>query len=337
MIFEGDAKFQAIGAFSKGPGKASSGFYNKEMVTSRDFTVSILKLFKPGLALDGMAGTGIRGIRIAKESGWEVILNDNNPVNSELIKENVKLNGLNAPVWNLDFNAAVAQRFWDYIDLDPYGTPVGFIENSLAHLKNHGILGVTMTDTSVLEGKFLQKGYLRYGGIGLRGIYSKEISTRIFAAYLVKLAASLELGSKILLTIRDKHYIRIFMQVHRGVNRALKSIEFVKNFTLEGKTIGPLYLGDLYDKEILDRLDLGKLSDRSKLLYGNMKNEDLMLFFYTNSINRHEISMNEIMGRIVEMGYKAGRTNFYDKGIKTDAPYEIYHSVLLELDSNKFI
>jgi len=337
MIFEGNAKFQAIGAFTQGPGKAGNGFYNREMVTSRDFTVSILKIFRPGLALDGMAGTGIRGIRIALESGWEVVLNDNNPVNFNLIKDNVKLNGLNSLVWNLDFNAAVAEKFWDYIDIDPYGTPVGFVENSLAHLKNHGILGVTMTDTSVLEGKFLQKGYLRYGGFGLRGIYSKEVSTRIFAAYLIKIAASLELGSRVLLTIRDKHYIRVFLQVQRGVNRALKSLENVKNFTLEGKTIGPLYWGPLYDNEVLDRIDIENLSSRSKKLFENMKNEDLMLFFYTNSINNHEVSINEIIERIKERGYRAGRTNFYEKGIKTDAPNDLYYSILQEADSNKFI
>lgn len=328
MISEGLIYIESDNIFSKGPGKVSNGFYNAEMVPSRDFTVSLLRYIGHGVALDGMAGTGVRGIRMAKEANWDVIINDKDPRNLEIIKRNIELNTVEAKIWSHDFGEAVSKNYWDYIDLDPYGSPVGYVEIALNHLKNHGVLGVTMTDTSVLEGKFLEKGYLKYGGYGYRGIYSREISTRIFVGYIIRLASSLEMGSEVLLVIREKHYIRAFIRFHRGVKRAIDSLKTVKVSNLRGNNIGPLYTGKLYSDDLLNKIKLENASRRSVTLFQNMKNEDLMFLFFTNNRGNDEIPIDKIIESLKNNGFKAGRTNFYEKGIKTDAPENEFNKII---------
>ncbi len=328
MISEGLIHIDSNNIFSKGPGKISNGFYNAEMVPSRDFTVSLLKYLGHGVALDGMAGTGVRGIRIAKEANWDVVINDKDFRNEKIIRRNVELNDTKAEIWSLDFGEAVSRGYWDYIDLDPYGSPVGYVEIALNHLKNHGVLGVTMTDTSVLEGKFLEKGYLKYGGYGCRGIYSKEISTRIFVGYIVRVASSLEMGSEVLLVIREKHYIRAFIRFQKGVKRAKDSLEMVKSIKIGGNNIGPLYTGKLYSTDLLKTISLDNANARSRSLFQNMKNEDLMFLFFTNTRGKEEIPIDKIIESLKDKGFKAGRTNFYEKGIKTDTPEEEFNKIV---------
>ncbi len=319
IIREGTLNLEILKGFEKGPGSKGEGFYNREMETSRDFTVSLLRLFPGGNALDSMAGTGIRGLRIAKETGWNVVLNDINKKNVEIIERNAKANGLEVAIWNKNFFSAVSDKKWDYIDIDPYGSPAGFVEAAVSNLKNNGIIGVTMTDTANLEGKSIKKGLRIYGGLSQRGIYSKELSTRIFLAYILKIGASLGYGGTPLVVIREKHYIRVFVKFKKGSKESDKSIENIKEVMLGANKIGPLYLGRLYDVKIISSMDRKNISENSLKLMERFQNEDLMFLFFTNKRKGEEISIDKIIAKLKSMGFEAGRTNFYEKGIKTDA------------------
>ena len=66
--------------------KKNPVFYNPEMEFSRDISVAVVGVLKPGKFCDLLSGSGARGVRIANETEtWEVVANDVNPLAYELI------------------------------------------------------------------------------------------------------------------------------------------------------------------------------------------------------------------------------------------------------------
>ena len=76
---EGKAIFKAnLSGKDKGPGKIKGVFYNPAMKLSRDLHVAFAQQFDfHGVMLDGLAASGVRGIRLALESGINVEFCDN--------------------------------------------------------------------------------------------------------------------------------------------------------------------------------------------------------------------------------------------------------------------
>jgi tRNA (guanine26-N2/guanine27-N2)-dimethyltransferase len=327
-IREGSVEIETISTFEKGPGKISPGFYNRSMEISRDLTVALLKSLKPGIALDSMAGTGIRGLRIAKETNWQVVLNDRDSRNTEIQKSNAKLNSLDLEIQRSDYFSAVSSRKWDYIDVDPFGTPSGLVDAAVINLKNNGILGVTMTDTANLEGKSLDKGQRIYGAKSIAGKFSREISTRIFVKYIIERGASLGRAGKPLLVLRDGHFIRAFVRFKKGNKVADASLKDLKMAEVEGNSVGPLYTGRLYDPDLLGRMADFGFSENSKKMFANFENEDLMFLFFENSNEFREVRKSRILDELHNRGYKAGNTNFNDKGIKSNVDEKEYRNII---------
>ncbi len=330
-IREGSVEIEALSTYEKGPGKISSGFYNRTMQTSRDLTVSLLNAMKPGLALDSMAGTGIRGLRIAKETRWKVVLNDISKKNVRMQEENAKANSVDVEIMNDDYFCAVSSRKWDYIDVDPFGSPSGLVDAAIMNLKNNGIIGVTMTDTANLEGRSINKGRRIYGSASVQGVYSKEISTRIFTKFLIERGAALDRGGRPLMALRDGHFIRVFVSFRKGSGAAEAALNDLKTVDVAGKKVGPLYLGRLYDPELLKRMESFPFSDETKRIFSNFRNEDLMFLFFMNSKNGMEVKKMKIVEELQKRGHSAGGTNFHPKGIKSNIDEEGYRNILNSL------
>jgi tRNA (guanine26-N2/guanine27-N2)-dimethyltransferase len=331
IVREGAVEIETILAFEKGPGRISPGFYNRTMEVSRDLTVALLKTQKPGIALDSMAGTGIRGLRIAKETEWKVVLNDRDSRNTEIQKNNARLNSVDLEIERSDYFCAVSSRKWDYIDVDPFGTASGLVEAAIMNLKNDGIVGVTMTDTANLEGKSLDKGKRIYGSRSMKGTYSREISTRIFLSYVMSRGASLGRAGRPLLVLRDGHFIRVFVRFKKGNKVADDSLKSLQMVSVEGENVGPLYTGKLYDPLVLKGMENFPFSESSKKLFSNFGNEDLMFLFYGNSNDVHEVKKSRIVDELKKRGYEAGSTNFNEKGIKSNTDSEEYRKILSAL------
>lgn len=331
IIREGSVIIEAISSFEKGPGRKSAGFYNKGMTISRDMTVALLNSLKPGIALDSMAGTGIRGLRISSETTWKVVLNDRDKRNFEIQQRNLKLNGIDLEVMNEDYFCAVSSRKWDYIDIDPFGTPSGLIEAAILNLKNGGIIGVTMTDTANLEGRSLEKGLRIYEGKGIKGMFSREVATRIFVKYVLERGASLGRSGRPLIVVRDGHFLRIFVEFRKGNKSAQDSLGNLKKVLVQDKEAGPMYVGNLYDPAILKLMQEFQFSGDSQKKFDNFRNEDLMFLFYGNSDGSREVKKSKIVDKINEMGFRAGNTNFSEKGIKTDLDEDEYNRILKSL------
>lgn len=342
-------------------------FYNPVMALNRDLSVLLLKVVKAERVLDALSATGIRGIRYALETeADEIWLNDINPEAFKLIIENLKLNfegelKINERsatlkdkktliATNKDANLLMAEKFryFDFLDLDPFGSPVEFLDSSLRSLKRKGVLALTATDTAPLCGAHPKACLRKYNAKPVRGELCHESGLRILIGTVVRYAAKYDLGVEVLFAYYKDHYFRAFLRLKDGAkegDKALKNLGYLYFDTKTGKfeveraflpskpdAFGPLWLGPLKNQEIVEKMnaeDKGELAEKKKVSkFLNVVVEELDVpFFYDihalarrNSLEVRKLS--DIAAMLQEKGYRVSRTHFSPTAIKTDAPFE---------------
>ena len=340
-------------AHSKGPSTSKTGiFFNPVMEFSRDVSVLVLGEFvkeRKTKLLDGLAGTGARGIRIGKEvkGDLHILINDHNPVAFELIEKNITLNGLkNSESVNKKMNTLLSEEDFDYVDIDPFGSPVQFIDSSLQAIRTNGMIALTATDTAPLYGTYPKTCLRRYGARSLKTIYSKEIGARILTGYCVRLAAKYDIALKPILVFFIDHYIRAHFTVKKGAKRAdsaLKNVGYlihnhktgerrvtrnIPKRTGDEEISGPLWIGNMHDKSFLKKLEfyhgLGTAKRLGKLLDLWLEEASMSPFFYdVNEIasitKTSPLRIRDVIEKLRGHGFSAGRTHFSPTGFKTDA------------------
>ncbi len=310
--------------------------------------------------LDLLAGTGASGLRIANETeNSEVYLNDKNPYAYELIIKNARLNNLDVMVYNKEANLLMRENVYkfDIIEIDPFGTPIPYLDNALATVRKNGYLIITATDLAPLNGVNINACYRKYGAIPVRIPESKEIGLRILIGYIIRTAAKYSRAIKVLLATYAKHMYKVYVFVEHGKKRAdesLKNIGFLyiceKCFEYEvsnekisrtkfckkcGKELrisGPLYIGSLKDENILLRMKeysefyLNEDKSFKKFFERYIEEYDTFLYYDLHHIaSLYKIklkSMEFVINELRNLGFKATRTIFSDYGIKTNATVE---------------
>jgi len=378
IIREGDAevvvpKLEAFkrAAWDYAPSRAPV-FYNPVMKLSRDVAVLVLQTHQRivGRQLsvsEPLAGCGVRGIRFAKEvSGIrKVHLNDINLEAFRIMQHNVKLNKLDERVSAnigdanlfLSLHAAPYRRF-DYIDLDPFGAPVPYLDSAVRALRDGGLLALTATDLAPLCGVYPKAALRKYGGVPLRTEYCHELAVRLLAGCLVATAARHEIGLSILFSHSANHYVRVYGLASYGARKADESVKkmgYVHHcFTCYRreiatgtvpvskercpecdsllKTAGPLWTGNLAEREFCRLVEeeatrrATKSKDRLTRLFALIKAEsDAPATYYVvdkicDKINSPIPPLKEIITKLREKGYEAVATHFHSRGIKTSAP-----------------
>src|SRR3989338_8252883 len=171
LITEGKAKVEVFHA--KKISKDLPVFYNPVMRLNRD--VTILLLFASGKrnmrVADILAGSGVRSVRFLKELGKGAVesmcINDGGKEAITQIKRNLALNGLGKDrrikVENKDANIVLLESSgFDYIEIDPFGSPVPFLDAACKRISGDGILAITATDTAPLCGTYPKTCKRRY-------------------------------------------------------------------------------------------------------------------------------------------------------------------------------
>ncbi|ODS38087.1 MAG: tRNA (guanine(10)-N(2))-dimethyltransferase [Candidatus Altiarchaeales archaeon WOR_SM1_86-2] len=352
--------------------RKSTVFFNPKMELSRDISVAVAGLLKPHRVCDALAGCGARGIRMLNECGYgmDMTINDINPYAYKLIKKNAALNlKEKVTITNLDSNVLLgvdyehgAERY-DYVDIDPFGTPVRFIEPALRALNNNAILAVTATDTAPLCGTYPKACRRKYDAVSLKTDYYDESGLRILIAYLARLATKYNIGVTPLFSHSTLHYFRTYLQIHkirsnRYVNEAIENVKYIQHCfncfrrefrdldELESfcecgekyKTAGPLWAGDFADAKFCDKLG-EKLSEKKEAIklveLINLETDPGIRIPYYDV---HKIckssgisipTMDKIMETLKENGFKAARTHFSGVGLRTDAPADKLVGVIL--------
>jgi len=255
--------------------KKDEVFYNPEMKFDRDLSEVIVLILKPKKICDCLAGSGVRSLRYKSVlDNAEVVANDKNPKASELIKKNARLNKLEIGVENKDANVLMFGEKFDFIDIDPFGSPIYFLDSCARAIKNHGSVAITATDTAPLCGTSPLTCLRRYGIKSLRTDFSKELGLRILISATIKNFARYDLAFKPIFSYCRRHYFRVFGKIERGAKRAdklLKNFDYISycqkcGWRKEGifekcgfcgnKTslIQEIYLGDFAQKEFCNKI-----------------------------------------------------------------------------------
>ncbi len=294
------------------PAKDMPVFYNPQMVINRDFSILFTEAYKKKYFpnqnvsfFDIMAASGIRSIRMALEMpDLRIVMNDLNPMALRLIRKNMELNGLIEQKGKIELVQKEANRFLfeksverDYgtiIDVDPFGTPNLFVENSIKALQRGGLLCVTATDTAVLFGVKRNACIRKYGIESLKNGFFKEIGMRILITFIAQFAHMHDLYIIPQFSLSQEHFIRIFMSFGKSEGEIKKNLDefgFIVScdecFYYESvkgsnsklmdlprncpvcntrlKIVGPIWLGRLHDPQIcVEMQQLLETKDKSR-------------------------------------------------------------------------
>lgn len=344
-------------------------FYNPDMEFCRDISISVAQVAAAMLSklyvCDPLAGVGIRGLRYANEVKGvaRCAINDRSRDAFELIKRNISLNGLNSAVEASSTDANIV--LWgnpgkfNFVDLDPFGSPALFLDAACGSLSRRGILALTATDTAPLSGTHPRACLRRYGAKPLRTEYCHEIGVRILVGFAQRIGGLHDVALKPLLVHATRHYFRIYLLGERGAKRAdevFKKMGYIShcnrclrrtfNFGLVTELpkececgekfshAGPLWLGELGDEKIIHQVaqDLANRDFR-------LKNQEISLLsrcaeeaagpptFYDVNLmaglmKKSPPKIEKLISALRSHGYFASRTHFSPTGFRTDAPVE---------------
>jgi tRNA (guanine26-N2/guanine27-N2)-dimethyltransferase len=356
------------------PPPTSPVFFNPAASLNRDVTVAVTAGAGGGTFCDAMAGVGARGIRVAKEVERvpEVVLVDFNEGALRLAKRSAALNRVAGKCsFRVSETAAYLhsrfgrdQRF-DFVDLDPFGTPVRQLLGGLSATAEGGVLSVTATDTAVLCGVQRPACVRRYGATPLNNHFRHETGIRILLAALARTGASVDIGVEPLLAQSTRHYVRVFVRVVPGASAADASLEGVGVVSwcpgcgdaAEGESggrcrvcggrtrvAGPLWRGGVVDESLVDasrraatRAGLARAAEALASLAGT---DGFPPWSFDIDLACSELKVptpSELAVRtsLTRRGHRAMRTPFERAGVKTDASYREFLEAVREARSGR--
>jgi tRNA (guanine26-N2/guanine27-N2)-dimethyltransferase len=351
------------------PPSAAPVFYNPEMELNRDINVAATAAFverfisRKGINreeiryLDAFSASGIRGLRIAGEVGIHVTMNDWSPNAFELIKENIKINGLEEKSFAVrkNTNLLLHEQRFHIVDIDPFGTPSPFLDAASSSVQS--MLSVTATDTAPLCGAHLNSGIRKYAAVPLNTEYHSEMGLRILLGACARELAKHEKGMNPLLSHVTRHYVRIYVEILPGAKQADKTLKAM-GFNIHCPTCGfrepvyglaihidrecplcgaltqlagPVWLGILREEEfcneVISQLDEHTLNtkDKAKKLISFSRDELDIPMFYDQHVICKELGVSAtgieiLLEALRAYGFKASRTHFNGTSFKTDAP-----------------
>jgi len=347
-------------------------FYNPVMELNRDVSVLAFQAYQRLVnreisICDPLTGSGIRGVRFAAEIHGvkKVVVSDINERSFNLAQHNVHLNGLEERVavnhkdanCLLSCHGAPRKRF-DIVDVDPFGSPVPYLDSAVRALSNKGLLAATATDLAPLCGVHVKACVRKYGGKPLRTEYCHELAVRLLAGCVATVAAKQDIGVHVVFSHSSDHYIRVYAQIGYGAKKAdasVKSLGYVlhcfncfhretaKTFSAKffekcpecGSKMdwaGPLWLGKIFDPQFCEALaqenrrtafrNSGKIT---KLLSLAKDEAEAPATYYvidkiSNKLSSPVPSVVAMLKILCDNGFEAVPTHFNSRGVRTNAP-----------------
>jgi len=334
-------------------------FFNPKAKLNRDFSViayaAFLKNFQgPKIFLEGLSGTGARGLRVANELKIEnIIINDLNPTALKIAEYSAKLNNIK----NIEFSEKEVCRFFSnhskkgergsIIDIDPFGSPAAFFDCGIRATMHGGILSTAATDLQVLNGLFQGACKRKYGGIPVRTEYGNEIAIRLILGCLRMVAA--RLGVKIipLFVESDMHYYRTYVKILNRPDQQ-ENIGYIlhckncghRKITLEQEQecelcrlkisiAGPLWVGNIFNKEFVQNmlleipnLEVDKVCE--KTLHKCLAESEMSGTYFTldEIASKMKLSPPKLENAVLNLqknNFVASVTSFSPTGFRTDA------------------
>ena len=216
-------------------------FYNPVMKLNRDVSILLLNsVANTNMQIGSpLAGTGVREIRFMKELQKGKIksmaINDYDEKACTSIKENLKLNRINSKkviVTCEDANIfLLSSSGFDYIDVDPFGSPNPFLDAAVNRLSRQSILAVTATDTSALAGTYPEACLRKYWAMPLRNELMHEIGVRILIRKVQLIGAQYGKALMPIFVYSKDHYYRLFFSCEKSKQAVDEIIPIKANAT----------------------------------------------------------------------------------------------------------
>jgi tRNA (guanine26-N2/guanine27-N2)-dimethyltransferase len=347
-------------------------FFNPEMELCRSvFSLSVGAIDGKLDVVDAMCASGARGIRYKVENRnvGKLALVDANRKAIACAKKNAAANKVKCRAVYADANGFLRKNSFDFVELDPFGSPQPFLNDTARSFaaKDAGWLSATATDVAVLCGAHHAACLKNYAAAPLNNEFCHENACRILSASVVRAFAPFNLAAAPALTLSHRHYVKVLFSLSRGAEKAveaMKKIGFVSYCPScqwrDGKRLplrrdcphcnaqlqigGPLYLGTMWDSALLEKMLLlnaerkyRKAKEIEKLL-STMRDESEIssigyydLHIIAKKRGAKILPIDEAVAKIRKSGFAASRTHFCPTAVRTDAP----HGKALELLSGK--
>jgi tRNA (guanine26-N2/guanine27-N2)-dimethyltransferase len=327
-------------------------FYNPLMVSNRNISILLLNsITNENMKLSlPLTGSGIRALRFLQELNpqkmSQLVVNDFKDDFKEVFNKNLKLNSLSDDNITICKEEAslflLNQQGFDYIDLDPFGSPNPFLPAAMARISRKGILAVTATDTAALTGTYPKVTKRKYWSRSLKNHMMHEIGLRILIRKIQLQGIQFEKALTPILAYHKDHYFRIYFKSEKGKQKCDKIIKKIQYLLFCGKCLnfkysrfnseicpncnstfdfaGPLWVGELFDKNLITRMkETNKFLEDQKFL-DTLEGEsikDLFGFYDLHSIcKRYKFESPKL--NIVLKKLEGTRTHFSDTGFKTE-------------------
>ncbi len=344
------------------PPPTSPVFFNPAASLNRDVTVAVTTAAGGRTFCDSMAGVGARGIRVANEveEVESVTLVDFNSEALNLARQSARLNRVlgkcefsNSETSSYLFSRYGRERRFEFLDVDPFGSPVRQVPAALSATSDGGLLSVTATDTAVLCGVYREVCSRRYGSLPLNNEFRHETAIRTLVGYLARAAAQIDIGLEPILAHSTRHYVRAFVRVAVGSSRAERTVKELGQISycpacgqvehakgLPGpcsrcgkrpKLAGPLWVGGLVEdgvareaSGVAAKLGLPRSAEvlASLVRVNSFPPWSFSIDEVCSSLKTPTVPEEGIYRRLVEVGHRVMRTPFEKTGLKTDASRE---------------
>jgi tRNA (guanine26-N2/guanine27-N2)-dimethyltransferase len=347
-------------------------FYNPVMELNRDLSVLAFQTYQRLVSreisiCDPLTGSGIRGVRFVAEIHGvkKVVISDINERSFKLAQHNVHLNGLEdlVEVEHKDANCLLSchgapHKRFDVVDVDPFGTPVPYLDSAVRALRNKGLLAATATDMAPLCGVHAKACIRKYGGKPLRTEYCQELAVRLLGGCIAAVAAKQDIGVRVVFSHASDHYIRVYAQIGYGAKKAdasIKTLGYVLHCfncfhretasTLSTRFFekcpecgskmswaGPLWLGKIFGPKFCEalaeenrRTPLRTSRKITKLLSLAKEEAEAPVTYYvidqiSDKLASPVPSVHAMLQSLRDNGFQAVPTHFNTRGIRTDAP-----------------
>jgi tRNA (guanine26-N2/guanine27-N2)-dimethyltransferase len=351
-------------------------FFNPAAATNRDISVAVASVAEGTTFCDALAGVGSRGLRVAKEVARriEVTMVDFNGESLEVARRSARANGVLGRCRFVEAEAGsfLSSRYgrvekFDFVDVDPFGTPVRFMQGALTAASDRGMVSLTATDTAVLCGVHREVCRRRYGADPLNNHFHHETAVRILLNSLRRQAASLDIGLEPVLAHSTKHYVRVYVLMRVGPSKADAAMENEGYVTWcpkcshsesltqpvlacaacgsKVRCAGPLWTGRLTNVGVLGRAlenaRRRKFKEASRILSSLARVDDFPPWSFSmeqicSSLGVPSVPDEKVAKALKDAGFASSRQPFEKTGLKTDAGYaDVVRAVALVSGSRK--
>ena len=348
-------------SLTRDPPPTSPVFFNPAASLNRDVSVAVTGVTGGATFCDSMCGVGARGVRVANEvKGIErVTLVD---FNADALRAAKRSAAMNRVARKCEFSSSettsyLCSRFgseerFDYVDVDPFGSPVRQLQGALSATSDGGVLSITATDTAALCGVYPKVSRRRYGSASLKNQFAHETGLRILAGALAREGAKLDLGVAPVLAHATRHYLRLFARVTSGAAAGDESIRHLGYISYchrcgntatsrreerdctecgrQAMTAGPLWTDALAETEVVTRAAAAaerKGSTPAGRVIRSLEGVDgfppwsFSIDGASSSLGTATAPEPLVRRQLLENGWRAMRTPFEKTGLKTDAPF----------------